>query len=107
MGSYLDELSTMYMSGYAGKASTDAQAHFLVDGRKLSGFSIPADLPVLFISSSSNNENVNPKPLDMYKELLTNTSRQKADLMNGEMYYIYYRPDVIEKRIEDFMSSQL
>ena len=107
MGSYLDELSAMYMSGYASKASTDAQANFLVDGRKLSGFSIPADLPVLFISSSRNNENVNPKPLDMYKELLTNTSRQKVDLMNGEMYYIYYRPDVIEKRTEDFMSSQL
>lgn len=107
MSSYLDELSAMYMSAHASRESADAQAHFLVDGRKLSGFSLPADLPALFISSSSSNEDVDPKPLDMYKELLTNKSRQKVDLMNGEAYYIYYRPDIIEKRIEDFMSSQL
>ena len=107
MGSHLDELSAMYMSAYANKASTDAQAHFLIDGRKLSGFSLPEDLPVLFISSSRSNKNANPKPLDMYKELLTNQSCQKADLMDGEVYYIYYRPDIIERRIVDFMSGQL
>ena len=107
MGYYLDELSAMYMSAYANKASADAQAHFLIDGRKLSGFSLPEDLPVLFISSSRSNKNANPKPLDMYKELLTNQSCQKADLMDGEVYYIYYRPDIIEQRIVDFMSGQL
>ena len=70
---------------------------------RIKDFSLPEDLPVLYMSSRGSNLGKNPAPKLLLQEALTNEEQQRVIEVLGDSYYIVTNPKLLAEEVMKFL----
>lgn len=103
MHSHFDVVSEEYIKNACSEEAVGEQTCLYMDTRTISDFSLPEDLPVLFMSSRGSNLGKNPAPKFLLQEALTNEEQQRVIDVLGDSYYIITNPKLLTEEVIKFI----
>ena len=103
MHRHFDVLCEEYMANACSEEAVGEQTSLYRDARTMSDFSLPEDLPVLYMSSRGSNLGKNPAPKLLLQEALTNEEQQRVIEVLGDRYYIVTNPKLLAEEVMKFL----
>ena len=103
MHRHFDVLCEEYMANACSEEAVGEQTSLYRDARTMSDFSLPEDLPVLYMSSRGSNLGKNPAPKLLLQEALTNEEQQRVIEVLGDSYYIVTNPKLLAEEVMKFL----
>lgn len=105
MHGHFDVLCEEYIANACSEEAVGEQTCLYMDARTMSDFSLPEDLPVLYMSSRGSNLGKNPAPKLLLQEALTNEEQQRVIEVLGDSYYIITNPKLLNEEVIKFLFS--
>ena len=105
MSDHFNIIGEKFISESGNNESIEEQAYMFMDGRALKDFKLPEDLPGLILTYEYSNKDMNPKPYDLYAKLISNSDIQEVSYIAGNIYFIFYQPETIDKMVDEFLGE--
>jgi pimeloyl-ACP methyl ester carboxylesterase/membrane-bound acyltransferase YfiQ involved in biofilm formation len=105
MSDHFNIIAEKYISESGNNEGIEEQAYMFMDGRALKGYKLPPDLPSLILTYEYSNTDMNPKPYDLYTQMISNSDIQEVSYLAGNIYYIFYQPETIDKMVDEFLEK--
>ena len=105
MSDHFNIIAEKYISESGNNEGIEEQAYMFMDGRALKGYKLPSDLPSLILTYEYSNTDMNPKPYDLYTQMISNSDIQEVSYLAGNIYYIFYQPETIDKMVDEFLEK--
>ena len=105
MSDHFNIIGEKFISESGNDESIEEQAYMFMDGRALKDYKLPSDLPSLILTYEYSNKDMNPKPYDLYTKMISNSDIQEVSYIAGNIYFIFYQPETVDKMVDDFLGK--